>query len=86
MSPMATMTDLIVEMSDEQQEMISGGNSLLSLINISNNSVDTVFGSSQALAGPTGASANSMGGAQSIDSGSISSLVASVLDNPPTAI
>jgi hypothetical protein len=73
---------LLIELSDEQQEVLTGGTSQLNLINISSNSIDTVFGTSKSSAGPTGASANSMGGAQSVDSGSISALVASTLNQP----
>lgn len=71
---------LLVELSDEQQEVLTGGASQLGLINISTNHIDTVFGTSNSFAGPNGASANSQGGAQSVDSGSISVLVASTLE------
>jgi hypothetical protein len=73
---------LLVDLSDEQQEVLAGGVSQLGLVNISANHIDTVFGTSQSFAGPKGASANSMGGAQSVDSASISALVASTLNQP----
>jgi hypothetical protein len=73
---------LFVELSDEQQEVLAGGASQLGLVNLSSNHIDTVFGTSQSFAGPRGAYANSMGGAQSVDSGSISALVANTLNQP----
>jgi hypothetical protein len=73
---------LLIELSDEQQEVLTGGASQLDLLNISSNSINTVFGTSYSLAGPNGASANSQGGAQSVDNGSISALVASTLNQP----
>jgi hypothetical protein len=82
MSSTLIKEDLLVDLSDEQQEVLAGGASQLGLINISSNHVDTVFGTSKSYAGPTGAYANSMGGAQSVDSASISALVANTLNQP----
>lgn len=81
MSKMLIKEDLLIDLSDEQQEVVAGG-AQLGLVNISSNQIDTVFGTSQSFAGPKGAYANSMGGAQSVDSGSISALVANTLNQP----
>jgi hypothetical protein len=66
--------ELFVELNDEQQEVVTGGLAALTLLNISAYSVDTVMGNSYSLSTPGGAAATSGGGAQSIDSGSISFL------------
>jgi hypothetical protein len=64
--------ELFVELSDDQQEIVTGGLAVQELLNISNFTQDQVAGTSFATAGPTGASAGSSGAAQHINSDSIS--------------
>jgi hypothetical protein len=69
--------ELFVELSDEQQEIVAGGQATLALLNISSYQKDTVFGDSFSKSTPGGAMSGSSGGAQSIKSGSLSALFAS---------
>jgi hypothetical protein len=66
--------ELFVELSDDQQEVVTGGLAALALYNKSYFSQDTVMGNSLSVSGPGGAQAHSNGGAQSIKSGSESGL------------
>jgi hypothetical protein len=68
--------ELFVELSDDQQEVVTGGAATLALFNASDFTKDTVFGSSASLSGPDGAVAASDGGAQHINSNSYSALFA----------
>jgi hypothetical protein len=68
--------ELFVELSDGQQEVVTGGEATLALFNASDFTQDTVFGSSASLSGPGGAAAASDGGAQHINSRSLSALLA----------
>jgi hypothetical protein len=69
--------ELFVELSDDQQEVVAGGQASLALLNASFFTQDTVLGTSLSASGPGGAAAGSGGGAQSIKSGSLSALLAS---------
>jgi hypothetical protein len=69
--------ELFVELSDEQQEIVAGGQATLALLNASFFTSDTVLGTSATVAGPGGAAGLSGGGAQAIKSGSLSALFAS---------
>jgi hypothetical protein len=66
--------ELFVELSDDQQEVVTGGLAALVLYNTSYFKQDTVMGNSGTVATPGGALAGSNGGAQSIKSGSLSAL------------
>jgi hypothetical protein len=68
--------ELFVELSDEQQEIVAGGQATLALFNASFFTSDTVLGNSLSASTPGGAIAGSNGGAQSIKSGSLSALLA----------
>jgi hypothetical protein len=67
---------LFVELSDDQQEVVTGGEATLALYNATDFTKDSVFGSSVSLSGPGGAVAASDGGAQHINSRSLSTLLA----------
>jgi type IV secretory pathway TrbL component len=69
--------ELFVELSDEQQEIVAGGQATLALFNASSFVQDTVVGTSLSQSGPGGSSSGSSGGAQHTASGSFSILYAS---------
>jgi hypothetical protein len=68
--------ELFVELSDGQQEVVTGGAATLALLNATDFTKDTVFGSSASLSSPGGSVAASDGGAQHINSNSLSTLFA----------
>jgi hypothetical protein len=68
--------ELFVELSDDQQEVVTGGEATLALYNATDFTKDSVFGASASFSTPYGAAAASDGGAQHINSNSYSALLA----------